>query len=237
MSARGVEVSDIISARQLKHVVCPELDELLDEKSVKSYSMRKTYDEAAQDVFLILHSSGTTGLPKSVPISHAMVAANDHILQLGEDRGCGGIGSIGLNIVEETAGRMLCPFAPFHMISIVLMMCFTVFGKTTYVCGLAERSMTPADVLDIIEIADADVAFCASAILEKYSTSQDDMGRLHKLKKIIYGGGKPPFYPESFPHNLSMLFPGVLSSRLGRVLVDAMPRTDFCQFFVSSHIL
>jgi acyl-CoA synthetase (AMP-forming)/AMP-acid ligase II len=191
MSAQGVDVSDILAVRQMKHVICLEVDELLlDEEPARPYAMRKTYDEAAQDVYLILHSSGTTGLPKPIPISHAMVAANDHILQLGEDRECGGTGTIGINILQAVAGRMLSPFAPFHIISIVVMMCFSVFGKTSYVFGPAERSMTPVDLLDAIEAADADVAFCAPMILEKYSVSQDDMARLHKLKRIVYGGGE-----------------------------------------------
>ena len=198
LSAKGVDVSDILDARPVKHSLIPELHELLDSSDVEKYPMRKSFDETANDTFVILHSSGTTGLPKPLPITHAQVAANDQILQLPEDCDCGGPGFSRINIVKENAGRLIVPFAPFHVIASVIVLCETVFGQTTYVFGPAERGMTPVDLLDAIEYGNGDGTFCSPALLEMYASSEQNMARLEKLSTITYGGGRycPPVVPE-----------------------------------------
>jgi acyl-CoA synthetase (AMP-forming)/AMP-acid ligase II len=174
----------------MQHGLCPKLDELLDSAPVKAYPMGKTFEEAANDTFLILHSSGTTGLPKPIRITHAQIAANDSLCQLPEECDCGGPGFRRISPITECAGRLIVPFAPFHVISAVILMCLTVFGKSTYVFGPADRSMTASDLLDAIEYGNGDCTFCSPALLEKYASSRDDMKRLGKLSTICYGGGK-----------------------------------------------
>ena len=160
LSASGVDVSDILAARSMTPAVFLELEELLDSSLVDNYPMRKTFDEAAQDVYLILHSSGTTGLPKPLPIRHAQVAAIIYQAQLPEDCDCGEPGFRRYSVINECAGRMIVPFAPFNGISAVVLMCLTVFGRTVYVFGPADKGMGPADLLEIIEHGRGDSAFC-----------------------------------------------------------------------------
>ncbi|KIX95422.1 uncharacterized protein Z520_08939 [Fonsecaea multimorphosa CBS 102226] len=212
LSAEGVDVADILAARSMNHAICPELNELLDPSPADKYQMRKTFDQAAQDTFLILHSSGTTGLPKPIRITHAQMAANDQITHLPEECQCGGPGFRRLNPINITAGRLIVPFAPFHVISAILLMCYTVFGKTTYVFGPSDRSMNATDLLDAVEYGKGDCIFCAPAFLEKYASSERDLARLSRLSSITYGGG-------------------VLSPRAAAILTDRLKNTTFIQFF------
>ncbi|OQV06585.1 hypothetical protein CLAIMM_11132 [Cladophialophora immunda] len=212
LSAEGVDVSDILAARSMNHAVCPELDELLDPSPADKYPMPKTFDQAARDTFLILHSSGTTGLPKPIRITHAQMAANDQITQLPEECQCGGPGFRRLNPINVTAGRLIVPFAPFHVISVIILMCFTVFGKTVYVFGPSDRSMNASDLLDAVEYGNGDCIFCAPALLEKYASSEQDLARLSPLSSITYGGG-------------------VLSPRAATILTTRLKNTTFTQFF------
>lgn len=64
-SGEGVHVGDILAAKPLKHVVVPSLEELLDMNEVPHYPYDKSFDEAKNDPFVILHTSGTTGMPVS----------------------------------------------------------------------------------------------------------------------------------------------------------------------------
>ena len=51
----------------------PEIDELLDVESIKSFPYNKAFDEASQDPFCLLHTSGITGVTKPVPWSHGLI--------------------------------------------------------------------------------------------------------------------------------------------------------------------
>ena len=70
-------MSDILAQRDMKHVIAPELSELLAETTIRHFPFTKTFPEAQHDPFLILHTSGSTGLPKPVTFTHAVVAAQD----------------------------------------------------------------------------------------------------------------------------------------------------------------
>lgn len=62
-SGEGVHVGDILADRPMKHVVIPSLEELLNMDEVPHYPYDKTFDEAKNDPFVVLHTSGTTGMP------------------------------------------------------------------------------------------------------------------------------------------------------------------------------
>ncbi|EXK77739.1 hypothetical protein FOQG_17575 [Fusarium oxysporum f. sp. raphani 54005] len=55
----------------------PTVAELLDATSSPHYPYTKTYDEAMGDTFCILHTSGTTGLPKPIYLSNGLLATMD----------------------------------------------------------------------------------------------------------------------------------------------------------------
>jgi hypothetical protein len=59
-------VEDFIKQRSMTVLALPELDELLDAETVHVYPYTKTFDEVIQEPFCILHTSGSTGLPKPV---------------------------------------------------------------------------------------------------------------------------------------------------------------------------
>lgn len=55
----------------------PELAELVEESPVEHYPYEKTYDEARFEPFCVLHTSGSTGLPKPIVIKHGWLTASD----------------------------------------------------------------------------------------------------------------------------------------------------------------
>jgi acyl-coenzyme A synthetase/AMP-(fatty) acid ligase len=81
-TATGVDVSDILANRPIPHFHIPSLEDLLSPTIAKQYPYSKTFSEAALDDYLILHSSGSTGLPKPITINHAAIACMDNIASL-----------------------------------------------------------------------------------------------------------------------------------------------------------
>ena len=53
------------------------LEQLLSERDVRPYLYEKTFEEAVHDPILIVHTSGTTGMPKPIVLTHAMAASID----------------------------------------------------------------------------------------------------------------------------------------------------------------
>ncbi|EWY82991.1 hypothetical protein FOYG_15071 [Fusarium oxysporum NRRL 32931] len=62
---------------KLRTMEIPTVAELLDASSSPHYPYTKTYDEAMGDTFCILHTSGTTGLPKPIYLSNGLLATMD----------------------------------------------------------------------------------------------------------------------------------------------------------------
>ncbi|KAF4463402.1 transferase family [Fusarium albosuccineum] len=65
--------------RSMKVFHLPEVDELLDAETAEPYPYTRTFDEASQDPFCVLHTSGSTGLPKPVAWSHGLIGTMDAV--------------------------------------------------------------------------------------------------------------------------------------------------------------
>ncbi|KAF4471132.1 hypothetical protein FALBO_1953 [Fusarium albosuccineum] len=70
-------VEKVLQSRELRIIEIPAVKELLDADHARHYPYSKTYDEAMADTFCILHTSGTTGLPKPIYMSNGLLATMD----------------------------------------------------------------------------------------------------------------------------------------------------------------
>lgn len=85
------QVDEFLRHRPLKILDIPETDDLLDAETTEPYPYTKTWEEAAQDPFCVLHSSGSTGLPKPIPWSHALIGTMDAVRSLPPTEGDNGM--------------------------------------------------------------------------------------------------------------------------------------------------
>lgn len=87
-SQRLGRVEQVLEKRELAVHPMPELLDLLDERSVDTYPYGKTFTEARNDPFVVLHTSGSTGLPKPVIVPNGSLATPDahHLLPPVEGR-------------------------------------------------------------------------------------------------------------------------------------------------------
>lgn len=61
----------------IKRIAMPEQSDLLDWTQVKHVTYRKSYEEERRRLFVMLHTSGTTGAPKPVLLPHGYYAYED----------------------------------------------------------------------------------------------------------------------------------------------------------------
>lgn len=67
-------VHGILSHRQMHTYMIPSLEELLDQSQVDMYPYRKSFAEAGSVPGLVLHTTGSTGLPKAIIWKLAMLS-------------------------------------------------------------------------------------------------------------------------------------------------------------------
>ena len=84
-------VEDFLQQRPMKVLDIPEINELLDAESIESFPYNKTFDEAIQDPFCLLHTSGTTGVPKPISWSHGLIGTMDAVRLLPPTEGDDGL--------------------------------------------------------------------------------------------------------------------------------------------------
>ena len=78
ISPEESNVGHILSKRDMRHLNVEGLKELLSGDFIEHYEYNKTFEEAAQDPFIVIHTSGSTGLPKPIILYHGGVACLDN---------------------------------------------------------------------------------------------------------------------------------------------------------------
>lgn len=77
IGVRNSVVSSILENTSVQFMDIPSLEDLLDATEVVLYPYDKKYSEVSGEPFLLLHTSGSTGLPKPVTITHGLMASKD----------------------------------------------------------------------------------------------------------------------------------------------------------------
>lgn len=84
-------VEDFLQQRPMRVLELPEVDQLLDVESIESFPYNMAFDEASEDPFCLLHTSGTTGVPKPIPWSHGLIGTMDAVRLLPPSEGDDGL--------------------------------------------------------------------------------------------------------------------------------------------------
>jgi acyl-CoA synthetase (AMP-forming)/AMP-acid ligase II len=115
-------VEQILERREMKVAAFPELLDLLHEELVPEYPYTKTFTEARQEPFVVLHTSGSTGLPKPIVVPNGSLATPDahHLLPTIEGRST-------FTQFFETPYRVYSTFPNFHVSNM-----FLLKGTTKY---------------------------------------------------------------------------------------------------------
>jgi acyl-CoA synthetase (AMP-forming)/AMP-acid ligase II len=113
LSARGYNIQPELlsqSGASLLHV--QELEELLATGEINKYNFSKSFEAAVKDPFVVLHTSGSTGLLKPVILTHGWPTAFDSHSRLPELNGYSAL------FPELGNKRTFSSLPPFHVSSI-----------------------------------------------------------------------------------------------------------------------
>ena len=175
---------EVLAVRPLQLLSVPEIDYFMDDgPDVEIYQWQGAFDEVKDQVFLILHTSGSTGLPKPVFVTHGVFASNDaHQL----------IPSLGGSptVINFLAGkRIFVSFPPFHAANLFLTMGYNVFSDIT--CVLPPPGPPTADVVNAIHMyGDVDGSILPpSTIIDIFNTSEYLLNMTKKFEFVASVSG------------------------------------------------
>lgn len=72
-------VKEVWKSRSIDIIKLPSLEDMLSPTPVEPYQYDKKFEDVKDQPFCYLHTSGTTGNPKPIPWSHALIGTMDAV--------------------------------------------------------------------------------------------------------------------------------------------------------------
>ncbi|KAH8882930.1 acetyl-CoA synthetase-like protein [Thozetella sp. PMI_491] len=184
-SASAINVDGVLARWPVGQTLLPDLDDLLREsEGTEKFPYTKTFEEAQSDPYLVLHTSGTTGMPRPVAMNHAMQAAVDAQALLPSTEGRERF----LVHVNAPNRRFLIPSPPSHVMGAVLCFIVTVFGGGIFVPGFRHRQAEIQDICPILDHANIDVGILAPWIMEDLARRPGGEQYMRGFEHALFGG-------------------------------------------------
>ncbi|KAL9583857.1 MAG: hypothetical protein Q9212_002475, partial [Teloschistes hypoglaucus] len=166
-----------------RHLVLESLPDLLSKGDTPLYPYSKTYEEADHDPFVIIHTSGSTGLPKPVTLYHGGLAIVDRQRNLPPYNG-----RVPKIQVFGKGDRTFSVLPPFHIAGLWVL-ANTVYREQISVWPPAGQPPSADLVDDLLSSVQVDICVLPPSIWEELCQSQASLERLRKLKFGGFGGG------------------------------------------------
>jgi acyl-coenzyme A synthetase/AMP-(fatty) acid ligase len=195
LHARQIDVSSMVGTHEAVRHGIPELSELLwanDEPP--HYPFTKTFEEAKNDPYLVLHTSGSTGFPKPIVETHGYAAVMDALMHCPPVNGT----QVKATLVCAPA-RSVNVFPPWHVAgSTILGLGSSIWGDRVFVWPPPDRFATPKDVMDAVGYANC-TQILSGPMLFADIISNPKWSKIlqEKIDYVMYGGGKSPIESQS----------------------------------------
>ncbi|KAI8945650.1 hypothetical protein F4801DRAFT_114075 [Xylaria longipes] len=181
-------VRKILDVRPMRHIEVANFHDWLndndgdDDAKRKPYPYTKTFSEAKAEPFVVLHTSGSTGLPKPIIQTHGTVSAVSAFSQV-EDKQT-------IFPTMLSGERVYVTFPLFHCAGINMLLPACLYVGFTVV--LAAFPPSAAVVNSVHLHGDVQHTILVPTTLEELVREPEYLENLSRVKSVTYGGGPVP---------------------------------------------
>lgn len=169
----------------MRHIIVPELEDWLNSGSARPFPFTKTFEDARYETFVVLHTSGSTGMPKLVEVTHGTFAAQDSFQILDTQ----GSPPTILEFFQSIRMHMAIPLS--HGAAYFCFFSASVYYNMTSV--VVPRIPPTAETVDkVIKYGHVQACCVAPSILVDLSKNPAYLENVKGLKFVMYGGGPLP---------------------------------------------
>lgn len=164
----------------------PSLDYFLEPDNVPNYPYYKTFDEARLDPLVVLHTSGSTGIPKPVTVTHGTFSSIDAYQMIPS---LGGAETIGPSL---SGTRLFLAFPLFHAAALCYLLGLGIYCGVICVLPPPKIPVT-AEIVDIYHrYGRLQSSALPPSMVVDISKNPIYLGNLENLKHLVYAGGSLP---------------------------------------------
>lgn len=187
-------VDQIRQSSNLSPVVIPTSDEISQMPSGDTHLLKRTFEEAENDPLLILHSSGSTGLPEPITMTNGTFAVLDSERFLPS---VPGRVKRDFSIWDfEGGGKVFTIFPYFHLAGFLSLVVNPIFTESSsVVIGPALKPPSGALMKEVLKHQTVKAVYIPPSIAEQMLLESDALDYFKTLDFICYTGG--PFSPDA----------------------------------------
>ncbi|KAL8788720.1 MAG: hypothetical protein Q9213_001534 [Squamulea squamosa] len=164
------------------------LDDMLVDAS-EHYPYDKDYATARWDPMVVLHSSGSTGIPKPVVMNHATYAVIDNDRNLATVPGRRNQ-NFSLWNFGPGGGYSFSSFPPFHLGGFVAYIALPIYSTySSVVLGPSNKPSTGQTAAEVMRQLKLKALFCPPNIYEQLLQEPDGLELTKNLDFVMYAGG------------------------------------------------
>ncbi|PWY95993.1 acetyl-CoA synthetase-like protein [Aspergillus sclerotioniger CBS 115572] len=188
----------------MKSVPITQWDDWVNAEGVTPFPYTKTFEEAEWDPYVVLHTSGSTGLPKPIIIRQGMLALNDlhrYIPPLNGNR------TLMPTWSSFPNPRYLVIFPLFHTAGIMTSSLFAFYYNTPIAFRDPSVPITAENVIDWLQNSNPGWTLMPPSTLEQMSRLPQGVEELKKLHAVGFAGGSIAPAPAShlLSHGIQMV--------------------------------
>ncbi|KAI0508876.1 hypothetical protein F5B22DRAFT_378949 [Xylaria bambusicola] len=171
--------------RDMQAIETGPIENWFPETEVEPVPYPKTFEEARWEPLCVLHTSGSTGIPKPIVVRHGMMAISDIYHTKPDWNGH----KIFIKGFCENIKRNFFTMPLFHAAGLFAFLIIAIYFETPAALGIPERPLSADSVAESLENADVQGTMLPPAILEDMSQSERYIESLRKLNIVYFAGG------------------------------------------------